>query len=185
MNRRNGRPGSAATSGAVFGELVRDLREAAGMSQERLASRIPCDRSLIARVEAGTRVPQRSFAVSCDELLDTGGTLGRLWPRIDWHPDVAHPDWFKRRADMDAEAVGLREYQTQVIPGLLQTEDYARALFSQSRSPGPWPCRGAGRGPAESPAAISRAGRSASDGGTRREFDPSRGGESSGHAGAV
>lgn len=134
MSRRNATPapdGTAATTAAVFGEVVGHLREASGLTQEDLAGKIPCDRSWIARVEAGTRVPQDTFATACDQLFGTGGMLARLWQRIDWYPQVEHPDWFKRRAEMDAEAVSLREYATQVVPGLLQTEDYARALFSQ------------------------------------------------------
>ncbi|MFI1710616.1 helix-turn-helix domain-containing protein [Streptomyces griseoruber] len=119
----------------MFGELLRHFREAALLTQEALAKTIPCDRSLVARVEAGTRVPQEPFARTCDELLGTGGALGRLWGRIDWYPPVEHPDWFKRRAEMDAEAVSLREYQERVMPGLLQTEGYAWALFSRVMGP--------------------------------------------------
>jgi hypothetical protein len=85
----------------------------------------------VARVEAGTRVPQDTFAKKCDEVLGTGGVLARLWGKVDWYPQVEHPDWFRRRAEMDEVAVALREYQERVIPGLLQTEDYARALFSR------------------------------------------------------
>ncbi|MGA4844434.1 helix-turn-helix domain-containing protein [Streptomyces sp. G45] len=130
MSRRNATGGAGATSAALFGEVLRHHREAAGLTQEALARRIPCDRSHVARIEAGTRVPQDTFAKACDELLGTGGVLLRLWARIDWYPEVEHPDWFERRAEMDAEAVALRAYQTQFIPGLLQTEDYATALFS-------------------------------------------------------
>ncbi|MFD5392706.1 Scr1 family TA system antitoxin-like transcriptional regulator [Streptomyces sp. NPDC127097] len=115
----------------MFGEVLRHFREAAGYTQEELANKIPCDRSQVARVEAGTRVPQDTFAEQCDELLGTGGVLLRLWGRIDWYPEVQHPDWFERRAEMDAKAVALRAYQEQVIPGLLQTPDYAHALFSR------------------------------------------------------
>ncbi|MBB6076109.1 transcriptional regulator with XRE-family HTH domain [Streptomyces paradoxus] len=112
----------------MFGEVLRHFREAALLTQEGLARQIPCDRSHVARVEAGTRVPQDTFAKTCDELLGTGGVLLRLWARIDWYPQVEHPDWFRRRAEMDEVAVSLREYQERVIPGLLQTADYARAL---------------------------------------------------------
>ncbi|MFD8723388.1 Scr1 family TA system antitoxin-like transcriptional regulator [Streptomyces sp. NPDC059629] len=119
------------TNAAIFGELLRHFREAALLTQEALARQIPCDRSLVARVEAGTRVPQDTLAKRADEVLGTGGALGRLWGLVDWYPQVEHPDWFRRRAEMDAEAVALREYQAQVVPGLLQTEDYARALFSR------------------------------------------------------
>ncbi|WP_262387268.1 helix-turn-helix transcriptional regulator [Streptomyces sp. TRM49041] len=115
----------------MFGELLKHYREAADLTQAALARKIPCDRSHVARVEAGTRVPQDTFARTCDDLLRTGGVLLRLWGKIDWYPEVTHPDWFRRRAEMDAEAVALREYQAQDMPGLLQSEDYARALFSQ------------------------------------------------------
>ncbi|MFJ4080380.1 Scr1 family TA system antitoxin-like transcriptional regulator [Streptomyces iakyrus] len=114
----------------MFGEVLRHFREAALLTQEALARQIPCDRSHVARVEAGTRVPQDTFAKACDELLGTGGVLARLWARIDWYPQVEHPDWFRRRAEMDEVAVSLREYQERVMPGLLQTADYAQSLFS-------------------------------------------------------
>ncbi|MEV5972041.1 helix-turn-helix transcriptional regulator [Streptomyces sp. NPDC051921] len=132
MTQRNARAGTeAATTAEVFGELLRHYRESAGLTQEALARLIPCDRSMVARVEAAKRVPQEAFAKACDEVLGTGGVLLRLWRRIDWYPQVEHPDWFERRAEMDAEAVALREYQTQVMPGLLQTPEYAHALFSR------------------------------------------------------
>jgi transcriptional regulator with XRE-family HTH domain len=119
------------TNAALFGELLRHFREGALLTQDTLAKAIPCDRSLVARVEAGTRVPQEPFAKKCDEVLCTGGALGRLWGRVDWYPQVEHPDWFRRRAEMDAEAVSLREYQERVVPGMLQTPDYARAVLSR------------------------------------------------------
>ncbi|MFB8247966.1 Scr1 family TA system antitoxin-like transcriptional regulator [Streptomyces sp. NPDC055952] len=131
MGRRSGGTESGASTAAVFGEVLRHFREAALLTQEGLARQIPCDRSHVARVEAGTRVPQDTFAKTCDELLGTGGVLLRLWTRIDWYPQVEHPDWFRRRAEMDEVAVTLREYQERVMPGLLQTADYARALFSR------------------------------------------------------
>ncbi|MFD3382218.1 MULTISPECIES: Scr1 family TA system antitoxin-like transcriptional regulator [unclassified Streptomyces] len=134
MSRRNAEGGSAVTTAAVFGEVLKHFRETADLTQEGLARQIPCDRSHVARVEAGTRVPQDTFAKSCDELLGTGGVLVRLWGRIDWYPEVQHPDWFERRAEMDAQAVALRAYQERVIPGLLQAPDYAHALFSQIAS---------------------------------------------------
>ncbi|GAA5003120.1 helix-turn-helix domain-containing protein [Streptomyces siamensis] len=131
MSRRNAEGGAAASTAAVFGEVLKHFREAALLTQEGLAREIPCDRSHVARVEAGTRVPQDTFAKRCDELLGSGGVLTRLWGRIDWYPQVEHPDWFRRRAEMDAVAVALRAYQERVIPGLLQTEDYVRALYGR------------------------------------------------------
>ncbi len=132
MSRRNADAGSglSTSTATVFGEVLKHFREAALLTQEGLAREIPCDRSHVARVEAGARVPQDTFAKKCDELLGTGGVLLRLWGRIDWYPQVEHPDWFRRRAEMDEVAVAVRAYQERVIPGLLQTREYARALFS-------------------------------------------------------
>lgn len=82
------------------------------------------------KVEAGTHVPREDFAASCDSVLRTGGLLSTLWDKINWHPPTTeHPDWFRQRAAMDAVALSVREYQSGVIPGLLQSEDYARTLF--------------------------------------------------------
>ncbi|MEU8757704.1 helix-turn-helix transcriptional regulator [Streptomyces sp. NPDC048659] len=128
-------PEPAATTAEVFGELLRHYRESAGLTQAALAALVHCDRSQVARVEAAKRVPTDAFARACDEVLGTGGVLLRLWGRIDWYPEVQHPDWFERRAEMDAEAVALREYQVQVVPGLLQAPDYAYALLSQIAEP--------------------------------------------------
>ena len=135
MSRRNATgERQGATNAAVFGEVLKHFRQAARLTQDGLASKIPCDRSHVARIEGGKRVPQDTFAKTCDDILGTGGVLIRMWGRIDWYPEVEHPDWFERRAEMDAEAVALRAYQTQVMPGLLQTDAYAWALFSQIAS---------------------------------------------------
>ncbi|TWV16353.1 MULTISPECIES: helix-turn-helix transcriptional regulator [Streptomyces albidoflavus group] len=137
MSRRKAAPGvlTAATTADVFGEVLRYFREEAGLTQEALARQIPCDRSQIAHIEAGTRVPQDTFVKTCDEALGTSGALMRLWVRIDWYPEVEHPDWFRRRAEMDEVAVAVREYQTLTVPGLLQTEEYAQALFAEVNGP--------------------------------------------------
>ncbi|MET9295979.1 helix-turn-helix transcriptional regulator [Streptomyces sp. NPDC003077] len=131
MRRRKSADSTTANTAEVFGELLKHYREAAGLTQEQLAPLLPCDRSTLGRFELGTRVPPRELVARCDELLNTGGALEKLWLRIDWYPVVEHPDWFRRRAAMDAEAVALRIYQTHVVPGILQTERYARALFKQ------------------------------------------------------
>ncbi|MDX2762167.1 helix-turn-helix domain-containing protein [Streptomyces europaeiscabiei] len=131
MTRRNAEGAGGAGSSVLFGEVLRHYREAALLTQESLAREIPCDRSQVAKVEAGTRVPSEQLAKRCDEVLQTGGVLARMWAKVDWYPEVQHPDWFERRVRMDAEATAVLAYQSNVVPGLLQTEDYAHALFSR------------------------------------------------------
>jgi transcriptional regulator with XRE-family HTH domain len=130
MTRRNATGDGAVTTAVMFGNVLRHFRERAGLKQAELARQIPCDRSQVAKVETGLGVPSDVFVSKCDEVLDTGGLLLELWGKVDWYPDVGHPDWFEHRAQMDAECVALMQYQDRVIPGLLQTEDYARALFA-------------------------------------------------------
>ncbi|WBB63992.1 helix-turn-helix transcriptional regulator [Streptomyces sp. WMMC500] len=131
MTPRNATHRATGTTAEMFGDVLRHLREAAGMTQAELAKQIPCDRSYVARIETGTSVPPDTFAAKCDEVLGGNGLLARLWLKVDWYPDVAHPDWFERRAQMDAECTALRAYQERMMPGLLQTEAYTHAQFAQ------------------------------------------------------
>ncbi|MEE1758442.1 helix-turn-helix domain-containing protein [Streptomyces sp. SP18BB07] len=131
MTRRNADGAVGGGSSVLFGEVLRHYREAALLTQEALAREIPCDRSQVAKIEAGTRVPSDQFAKRCDEVLGTGGVLARMWAKVDWYPEVQHPDWFARRVELEERAATLREYQEQLVPGLLQTAGYARALFSR------------------------------------------------------
>ncbi|WP_377270934.1 Scr1 family TA system antitoxin-like transcriptional regulator [Peterkaempfera sp. SMS 1(5)a] len=127
--RRRTERGSTSNPAVLFGAELRHAREAKSYSQVDLARLLHVDPSLVCRIELGGRVPQRTFAEGCDRVLGTGGLLMRLWAQVDWYAEVEHPDWFQRFADMEAGAVVLRKFQMQVIPGLLQTEEYARALF--------------------------------------------------------
>ncbi|MFD7984636.1 Scr1 family TA system antitoxin-like transcriptional regulator [Kitasatospora indigofera] len=120
----------------LFGGEFRHAREAAGYSQAGLAKLLHCDRTLITRIENGGRIPQEKFIKQCDEVLLMGGLLIRIWKRVDWYAEVEHPDWFQRFAQMEAEAVAIRAYQVSRIYGLLQTEEYARALFTRGAAAG-------------------------------------------------
>ncbi|MFJ5232272.1 Scr1 family TA system antitoxin-like transcriptional regulator [Kitasatospora sp. NPDC088391] len=126
----------AFCSPAFFAAELAEARENAGLSQGELARLIPCDRSLISRIEAGERVPNEDFARACDKLLNTGGLLLRVWQRVPWHQEVEHPDWFRRFAEMEARATDLRQYEIAWIPGLLQTPAYARAVLSYGDAAG-------------------------------------------------
>ena len=126
------RSDGAETPGAVFGELLRIKREDAGMTQEEAAKLIHVERSLVTKFENGERVPAKEHVEMFDIRLGGRGELIRLHRRIDWTVRMSrHPDWFARRARMDAELIELHQYQTQLIPELLQNELYASALFAQ------------------------------------------------------
>jgi transcriptional regulator with XRE-family HTH domain len=110
---------------AFFGAELRKSRQKAGLSQERLAERINFSTSLIGFIERAQRFPSRDFVERCDEAIGLSGELLRLWPLL---TREASPPWFHGWLDVEQEAQSLRTWQPLVVPGLLQTEEYARAV---------------------------------------------------------
>jgi transcriptional regulator with XRE-family HTH domain len=122
----------AETTGAVFGSLLAIKREDAGLTQEELAALLNVERSTLTKFETGDRVPNVKYVEECDALLRTKGELLRLHRRINWDARLSiFPDWFQRRALMDEKLVELYAYHTLLVPGLLQTEAYAYAVFAR------------------------------------------------------
>ncbi|MCX4746816.1 helix-turn-helix domain-containing protein [Kitasatospora sp. NBC_01287] len=115
--------------GSLFGGMLRHYRELRGISQPQLAARIPCDDSLISKIESGTRAPKDDLAERCDELLQTGGALGLLMPYVKRRLAEAFREGYMDYVDEEAKAVELRNFETSCVPGLLQTPAYARALM--------------------------------------------------------
>jgi len=62
--------------------------------------------------------------------LDTRGALTRLWDHLKKGHKQRLYGWFQEWADIEAQATVLRWYEPLVVPGLLQTEDYARAIIT-------------------------------------------------------
>jgi len=117
-----------------FGSEVRRAREAAAMRQADLAAMVPFDVSMVSRIECGASAPDRHFAQVCDEAFTSlGGWFTRFYDESrDWNPAFA--DAFQPFASYEAEATALYVFENSVIPGLLQTEEYAREVLS--RHPG-------------------------------------------------
>jgi transcriptional regulator with XRE-family HTH domain len=115
---------------AYFGSELRIKREESDLTQPELAQRLFCHATLVSRVELAVRVPSEDFARRCDEALGTGGLFTRLWPVVMQH---AYPAWFRPFVEMEKDASEIWNFQNQVVPGLLQTEEYARALFTATR----------------------------------------------------
>lgn len=112
---------------AVWGSELRHYRTRAQLSQEELSAKTSYSTSMISAVETGRRMPSVAMAMACDEALETGGALMRLWRTL--LSQSVLPVWFRPWRDVEEEAVSLACYQALVVPGLLQTERYARALL--------------------------------------------------------
>ncbi|MER5220450.1 helix-turn-helix domain-containing protein [Streptomyces flaveus] len=109
-----------------FGSELRRKREAAGMKQGELGSCIFCTGSLIGQIETARKVPTRDFAERVDAALMTDGLFSRLVGLV---LRSQLPTWFQPYAEMEAKATYISTFQAQVVYGLLQTEEYARAVL--------------------------------------------------------
>lgn len=120
----------------ALGRQIKVLRERAGMSQKDLGAATHCGEDLISAMERGVRTPQPDFLARADQVLNAGGVLAAAMEEVREalaRSRTRHPDWFRDYARVEADAVALHEYSAQVVPGLLQTEAYARAVFTHRR----------------------------------------------------
>ena len=115
---------------AFLGAELRRARVAAGFSsQEALAAKLGFDRTTIAKTESGERPPSdevlAAWCAACQIDVDLFGRLTMLARRA----DGPVPTWFEDWLEAESKAHTLRIWQPLIIPGLLQTAEYARALF--------------------------------------------------------
>jgi transcriptional regulator with XRE-family HTH domain len=117
----------------VFGAMLAYYRNRVGLTPEQLGARVYLSGSQIRKVEAGTRTPTEDLAKACEALPELGcnGALTELYGILSEHlKRRAYPGWFAGWPDKEAQARRLRWFEPLVVPGLLQTETYARAILS-------------------------------------------------------
>jgi transcriptional regulator with XRE-family HTH domain len=124
---------------------LRRLRERAGLTCEDVGQRLECSGTRISRMETG-RIGARPGDVR--ELLEIYGVTGaeadalvqlaRDARRKGWRHAYGPvlPPWFEAYVGLESDAARLREFQPMMVPGLLQTEDYARAVLRAAPQPG-------------------------------------------------
>jgi transcriptional regulator with XRE-family HTH domain len=110
-----------------YGSELRRWREAADLKQCQLGEAIFCTGSLIGQIETTKKIPTRDFSERVDAALGTDGVFSRL---IGLVLRSQLPTWFQPYADMEAKATYISTYQAQLVYGLLQTEEYARAVLA-------------------------------------------------------
>ncbi len=115
-----------------FGQQLRLLRTSRGLTRAELGAKLGYGEDMIASVELGRRIPRPEFIDRADEVLDAGGLLVVMKDGV---ARARYPAFFRDAAKLEAEAVELHVYANQAVPGLLQTEEYARAVFGVLRPP--------------------------------------------------
>ncbi|MFC7328475.1 helix-turn-helix domain-containing protein [Marinactinospora rubrisoli] len=115
----------AGESARKFGAEIRRLRLQSGYSQQQLADMIPISQSTISSAELGRVKVKKDLAGRIDELLTASGRLMATWEAQ--YSAYEPPDWYRKVPAMERRATEIQDYQPLLVPGLLQTEDYARA----------------------------------------------------------
>ncbi|MFI0904808.1 Scr1 family TA system antitoxin-like transcriptional regulator [Streptomyces sioyaensis] len=110
----------------TFGAVVKAFRERAGLTQEGLALLVRFSPQTVASIEQGRRLPPPDFIERAEEVLDAFGVLRAAARHLARKPGIAA--WFRQWAALEEQAVSLCTYECRVVPGLLQTNAYARAV---------------------------------------------------------
>lgn len=114
----------------AVGRQIKLWREAAGLKQTELGAAIGYGEEMVSAVERGRRYPKREFLESADKALSAGGKLAAMAGDV---AEARYPKKVRDLARLEAEAVELGAYGNHNLQGLLQTEEYARALFDMRR----------------------------------------------------
>ncbi|GAQ54137.1 helix-turn-helix domain-containing protein [Streptomyces acidiscabies] len=109
-----------------FGAEMRKDRELAGLSLVQLAGIVASSKSTLARVETAELMPPPDLPAHLDAAFGTGDKYSTLYQLA---RREAHPDQYQRFMDFEARADVIENYELQIIPGLMQTREYAHGLL--------------------------------------------------------
>ncbi|MEU6885379.1 helix-turn-helix transcriptional regulator [Streptomyces viridosporus] len=118
----------------TFGAVVQALREHAGLSRAQFGEVVCFSKHTVESVELGRRMPDVSFIERAEEVLGNTGAL-RHSARFLTRGEAGLAAWFRRWARLERTAVSLCTYECRLVPGLLQTEGYVRALCENEIPP--------------------------------------------------
>ncbi|MEE1665654.1 helix-turn-helix transcriptional regulator [Streptomyces sp. WAC07094] len=112
-----------------FGEVHKAFRKRAGLTQEEYAPLVRYQPSTVASIEQGRRFPPRVFVERAEHVLDAFGALKGAYKHVGRERGLA--SWFRQWAELEEQAISLYTFENRLVPGLLQTEAYARTLFDE------------------------------------------------------
>jgi transcriptional regulator with XRE-family HTH domain len=120
---------------AVLKAVSRQLklwREAAGLTQAEFGKAIGYGEDMVSAVERGRRIPRPEYLERADEVLDAGGRITAMKKDV---AEVRYPKNVRDLKKLETDAVELCSYNNSVIDGLLQSEEYTRAVLGARRPP--------------------------------------------------
>ncbi|WP_107499585.1 helix-turn-helix domain-containing protein [Streptomyces noursei] len=128
-------PDPSASVQSFYGAELRYRREKAGLTLEQLAEGAFRGISLLSQIERGERGMPMDLAIHVDQKLNTDGFFQRRCEDAAKARRSGHPSYFADIPDLEKQATTIEEWSPFVIPGLLQTKEYMRKLFTTAK---PW-----------------------------------------------
>ncbi|MGK7232619.1 helix-turn-helix domain-containing protein [Streptomyces hygroscopicus] len=116
----------ARSARELYGAELRRQRQLAGMSLDRLSDIVNYSKTQLHGVETAERLPLPPLSAKLDAAFGTGGLFEGLWSIIQRE---RYPDRYRRFMELADQATDIHEYAGHLVPGLLQTPAYARALL--------------------------------------------------------
>ena len=111
-----------------FAERLRECRLSSGLTREQIARDAGCSGSWLKAIEQGAREPDVNLGQALDRIFAAQGEFEGLARQI---KAAEIPSWIGRWLQLESRAAHLRYYEPCVLPGLSQTEGYARALLEE------------------------------------------------------
>ncbi|MBW5422882.1 helix-turn-helix domain-containing protein [Streptomyces sp. BG9H] len=122
--------GSRQAAWEFFGTELKRRREDAGITQTALGTRVFVSGGYIGQFEQAIRKPQLDVAERIDEVLRTDGFFERMCRKL--IKETPYAEYFAHVAELERLATEISDFAPAVVPGLLQTPEYARAVFLAS-----------------------------------------------------
>ncbi|MGW5234611.1 helix-turn-helix domain-containing protein [Streptomyces nodosus] len=116
----------------TVGKIIKGFRERAGLTQAELGVAIGYSEEQVSSVERGRRAPKEPFLDAADRVLGVEGLISGLKRDVE---EARYPKKVRDLAKLEGEAIELCAYANSVVHGLLQTPEYARALYGMRRPP--------------------------------------------------
>ena len=116
----------------MVGRQLKLRREAVGMRAAEFGRAIGYGEDMVYKIEGGKRIPRQDYLNSADEVLKAGGLIAATWQDV---KKVRYPKKVRELGKLEAKAVEIALYECNIIAGLLQTPEHARAVIGAAQPP--------------------------------------------------
>ncbi|POX55403.1 transcriptional regulator [Streptomyces sp. Ru71] len=116
----------------TVGRQLKLPREAAGLRAAEFGRIVGYSEDMVYKIEGGKRIPRQDYLTASDEVLGAGGLIAATWEDV---KKVRYPKRVRELAKLEAQAVEIGVYECNIIAGLLQTPDHARAVIGAAQPP--------------------------------------------------